>query len=247
MVPSQPQGVTGKSQEPSHRGTTSQLRHGLRVPMALPAAQNNGEWRTMKFRLLNLMLVGAFVFSACATSDSGEAPEPVVSGQGSASAAGLAALSTGSIDPVTCAGVLGSPPVTHTLELQSLTDTGQAGSPQVDSMCAAVYETSSPGDPFLTVALINFDSGGAAAAHYDLLKGAFVAQGIAISEVNSADEGLMDSVSALIDTDGIGRTTVFRGESWVLTVSVGPTTEDSLWTTADLQVIGESILGRAQS
>ncbi len=201
----------------------------------------------MKSRPLFLMLLLAFVISACATSESGEAPEPVVSGQGSASAAGLSALSTESINPATCEGVLGSPPGTHTLELQSLTDSGQGGSERIDSMCAAVYETSNPGDPFLTVALIRFDADDAAQAHYDLLKGVFVTQGVAISEVDSADEGLLDGVSALIDSDGIGRTTVLRQKNWVLTVSVGPTTDDSLWTTADIQLIGESIVVRAQN
>ena len=201
----------------------------------------------MKSRSLFLMLLLALVISACATSESGEAPEPDVSGQGSASAAGLSALSTESINPATCEGVLGSPPGTHTLELQSLTDSGQAGSEDIDSMCAAVYETSNPGDAFLTIALIRFNADDAAEAHYDLLKGVFVTQGVAVSEVDSADEGLVVGVSALIDGDGIGRITVLRQRNWVLTVSVGPTTDDSLWTTTDIQLIGESIIGRAQN
>jgi hypothetical protein len=132
------------------------------------------------------------------------------------------------------------------LELQSLTDSGQGGSENIDSMCAAVYETANPGDPFLTVALIGFSADDAAAAHYDLLKGVFVTQGVAISEVDSAEEDLLDRVSALIDSDGIGRTTVLRQKNWLLTASVGPTTDDSLWTAADIQLIGESIIARAQ-
>ena len=114
-------------------------------------------------------------------------------------------------------------------------------------MCAAVYETSNPGDPFLSIALIRFDSDDAAEARYELLKDAFVAQGVAISEVDNAAEGLVDRVSALIDRDGIGRMTILRQKSWVLSASVGPTTDDSLWTTVDIQLIGESIIGRAQN
>ena len=196
-------------------------------------------------RRLSLLPLLALVMSACVTS-SGEAPGPVVSGPGSVSAAGAAALSTEAIVPATCEGVLGLPPETHTLELQSLTDSGQAGSQRIDSMCAAVYDTSIPGDPFLTVALISFDSDGPATAHYDLLKDVFVAEGIPLSEVDSTDEGVLDWVSGLMNRDGIGRTTVMRQKNWVLTISVGPTIEASLWTSTDIQAIGESIINRAQ-
>ena len=196
-------------------------------------------------RVFPLLLL-ALVASACGTSESGEALNPVSPSPDPTSAAGAAALSSDSIDPSTCRGVLGRPPETHTLELQSLTDSGQAGSERIDAMCAAVYETSNPGDPFLAVALIEFDAAGPATIHYDLLKGVFVAQAIPLSEVDSADEGVLDWVSALIDRDGIGRTTVMRHRNWVLTVSVGPTTADSLWTTTDIQAIGESIIDRAQ-
>jgi hypothetical protein len=75
----------------------------------------------------------------------------------------------------------------------------------------------------------------------------FVTQGIPISEVTSADERTADWFSALMDSDGIGRTTVIQLNSWVLTVSNGPTTEDALWTTDDLQFIGESIIARARA
>ena len=200
----------------------------------------------MLARRLYLLLLLALVVSACGTSESGEAPDPVSSGPDPTSAAGAAALSSDPIDPLTCQGVLGRPPDTHTLELQSLTDSGQAGSEQIESMCAAVYETSVPGDPFLTVALIEFDSDGPAADHYDLLKNVFVAEGIPLSEDDSADTGPLDWVSALIDRDGIGRTTVMRQRSWVMTVSVGPTTADSPWTSTDMRTIGESIINRAQ-
>ena len=199
----------------------------------------------MLSRRLTPLLSFFVLISACATS-SGEAPDPVVSGPGPMSAAGAAALSSDPIDPETCQGVLGQPPGTHTLELQSLTDSGQAGSDRIDSMCAAIYKTPTPGDPFLTVALIEFDADGPAAAHYDLLKDVFVAEGVPLSEVNSADDNALDWVSALIDRDGIGRTTVLRQENWVMTVSVGQTTTDSPWTTTDIQAIGESIIDRAQ-
>lgn len=199
-------------------------------------------------RYLLLLSFFAFVISACVTSESGDAPEPVLSGGViETSEAGAAALSSEPLNPETCAGVLGSPPGSHTLELQSLTETVQDGDQQVDAMCSAVYETSNSGDPFLAVALIKFDSDGPAIERYELLKQVFVAQGYPISEVNSADERLLDRVSALIDSDGIGRTTVLRQNNWVLTVSIGPTTGDSLWTPDDVQMIGESIIKRAQN
>jgi hypothetical protein len=100
------------------------------------------------------------------------------------------------------------------LELQSLTDSGRAGSEPIDSMCAAVYETANPGDPFLSVALIRFSADDAAEARYDLIKGGFVTQGVAISEVDNAAEGLLDRVSAPIDSGGIGRMTVLHQKNW---------------------------------
>ena len=66
-------------------------------------------------------------------------------------------------------------------------------------MCSAVFQTSNPGEPFLAVALLKFDSDTPAIAHYELLKDAFVALNHPISEVNSADDGLLDRFSALID------------------------------------------------
>ena len=193
----------------------------------------------------SLLLALLFAISGCSTSSS-EPSDPVPSGPASTSAAGAAALSSEPIDPLTCEGVLGRPPDSHTLGLQSLTESGQAGSEGVDAMCSAVYETSTPGDPFLAIALIKFDADGQAAAHCGLLKGVFVAQGIPLSEVNSADEGPLDWVSGLIDREGIGRTTVLRQRNWVATVSVGPTIAASLWTATDILAIGESIIDRAQ-
>jgi hypothetical protein len=192
-----------------------------------------------------MLLVLLLVISACGGS-SGGSPDPGSSGPDPTSAAGAAALSSGPIDPETCHGVLGPPPDTHTLELQSLTDAGQGGSEPIDVMCAAVYETSIPGDPFLTVALIRFDADESAAAHFDLLKGVFVAEGVPLSEADRPDEEQVDWVSALMDRDGIGRTTVLRQGNWVMTVSVGPSTSASPWTIEDIQAIGESIIERVQ-
>lgn len=193
-----------------------------------------------------LMPLLAIVISACATSESGVAPEGDPSIRPSASSAGLAALSDGPLDPATCEGVLAGPPGTHTLAVQSLTETVQDGD-QIDTMCAALFDTSIPGDPFLAVALIKFESDEPATARYELLKTAFLTQDYAISEVNVADEGRLDQVSALIDDDGIGRTTVARQNSWLVTVSIGPTVDESLWTTDDVQVIAASIISRAQT
>ncbi len=198
-----------------------------------------------KLLYLSLPLLVAATLSACISS-SGEAPSPVSSVPLSTSEAGVAALSSGTLNPDTCQGVLGTPPDTHSLDLQALTTTARRDNQQIDAMCSAVFQTSNPGEPFLAVALLKFDSDTPAIAHYELLKDAFVALNHPISEVNSADDGLLDRFSALIDKDGIGRTTVMRQNSWVLTVSVGPTTTNSLWTTDDIQVIGESIIGRAQ-
>jgi len=193
--------------------------------------------RTTLRSLLIPFTAAALLLGACGSS---------TSGGGSATAAGEAALSTEPLDPLTCQGALASPSGTLSLELQSLTEATQAGDQLVDTMCAAVYQTSTPGDPFLAVALINFDEDPAAAARYDLLKAAFVAEGGVLSEVDSAGDTSVDRFSMLIDRDGIGRTTVLRTTTWVLTISVGPTTTDSPWTATDLEVIGQSILNRAR-
>jgi hypothetical protein len=196
-------------------------------------------------RLLCVGFLIAILAAACASS--GEPTDPVVSGGDPTTAAGEAALSSEPLDPLTCQGALATPSGALSLELQSLTETASTGDVALDSMCAAVYQTSTPGDPFLTVALINFDGDQAAVAHYNLLKTAFVAEGGALSEVDGADEASLDRFSMLIDRDGIGRTTVLRKTTWVATVSVGPTTSDSPWTARDIEVIGQSILNRASA
>lgn len=199
----------------------------------------------MLFRRLSMLFALFLAISACGGGPGG-ASDPGSSGPDPTSAAGAAALSSGPIDPETCQGVLGPPPVTHSVELQALTDSGQGGSESIDAMCAAIYRTPNPGDPFLTVALIKFDADGPAAAHFDLLKEVFAADGVPLSQGDAPAEGRLDWVSALMDRDGIGRTTVLHQRNWVMTISVGPTTTDSPWTTADIQAIGESIIGRAQ-
>jgi hypothetical protein len=200
----------------------------------------------MRSHPLVVLLALMIGVSACATSQSGQASEPVLSGQHVASPAGLAALSTAAVDAATCDGVLATPPFTHGLTLRSLTATAQDSDQRIDAMCSAMYGTSAPGDPFLAVALIMFDADEAAIEHYELLESVFVASDALMSEVDSADENLIDRVSALIDRDGIGRTTVLRQNNYVLTVSIGPTTSESLWTTDDVYLIAESIVGRAQ-
>ena len=66
-------------------------------------------------------------------------------------------------------------------------------------MCSAIYETGEVGRDFLAIALMQFDSDDLTVAHYELMKSAFVASGVAISEINSADEGSIDQVSWLMD------------------------------------------------
>ena len=113
-------------------------------------------------------------------------------------------------------------------------------------MCSAVYETSDPSDPFLALALMKFDVDATAIERYEFYKRVYVTDSYAISEVNNADEALLDHFSALIDGEGIGRTNALRHKNWLLTITNGPTVTDSPWTTDDLQLIGESILRRAQ-
>ncbi len=198
------------------------------------------------FRYLVLLPLIAFTISACVTSKSGEAPSPVISVSLTGSPAGLAALSDGPLDPKTCEGVLARPPSTHTLNLQALTGSGQAGLRPFGSMCSAVYETPSPSDPFLAIALMHLDSDATAIERYEFYKQVFVTGKYLTSEVNSADDAQLDQFSAVLDAENIGRTVALRHNSWFLTITDGPNTADSLWTTDDLRLIGESIIARAQ-
>jgi len=44
------------------------------------------------------------------------------------------------LDLLTCEGVLGAPPPNFTLEKRPFTDTATVSSPELKSMCIAVYE-----------------------------------------------------------------------------------------------------------
>lgn len=197
------------------------------------------------FRFLLSIALFAFLVTGC-LNVSGDAESPVTSGSLDTTEAGRAALLIGPLNPQICEAVLASPPSTHTLELQALTETVQDGDPQIDSMCAAIYETSAVDGSFLTVALVQFDSGAPAIARYDLLRAALIALDHLVSEINNADDGLLDWFSAGIDADGIGRTTVLRLKSWVISISTGPTNAESPWNRDDLLLIGESIVRRGQ-
>lgn len=199
--------------------------------------------------LSQLVGVGFLVVIAATAcgSTSGDTSDPVVASGGSPTVAGEAALSDEPLDPLTCQGALANNSDAYFSELQSLTEMAQASDEAVNTMCAAVYQTSTPGDPFLTVALINFDEGQFAVARYDLLKAAFVAAGGDISEADGADDVSIGRFSVLVDADGIGRTTVLRKTTWILTISAGPTTGEAPWTATDLEVIGQSILNRADA
>ncbi|MDA1280004.1 MAG: hypothetical protein O3B95_08175 [Chloroflexi bacterium] len=180
----------------------------------------------MVFRLVISMLFLAFVATACAiTSTSGEATEPVVSGVNPTSEAGIPAFSGAVIDPETCEGVLGEPPVQYRLDTTSLTDVADQSVRQVESMCSALFDSGVPGGVFLAVTLMKFKSDQQAVEQYEQIKYGFIVEDVAISEVNNADEGLIDQVSALIDRDGIDRIVAMRQGSWLTTVSTGPAAE----------------------
>ena len=189
----------------------------------------------------------AFAAMACGvSSESDEVSEPVVSPAIATTESGSNAVSAAEIDADTCDGVLA--PVTGrlSLETQPLTDTVKEAQPQIESMCSALYETGEVGGEFLTIALIGFDSDDSAVSHYEMMKDVFVVSGVPISEVNNADERLTDQVSALMDSDGIGRTTVLRRQGWVMSVSVGPTMADSPWVVGDMEMIGRGVLDRVK-
>jgi hypothetical protein len=199
------------------------------------------------FRSIVLMLFVAISVSACAiASESGGASEPVVSVVNATTEAGSLAISTSAVDPLTCDGVLA--PITGDLELstQAITDSAKSAQPQIVSMCSAMYDSGIAGREFLALALIEFDSADSAVAHYELMKGAFVEAGVPISELNNASDDLIDRVSGLMDSDGVGRTTVMRQKAWVISVSVGPTTAESPWIVGDMEMIGKGVLGRVQ-
>ncbi|NQW19158.1 MAG: hypothetical protein HQ477_00310 [Chloroflexi bacterium] len=199
------------------------------------------------FRLFSLVMFVAFGAMACAVaSESGGPSEPVVSPAIATSVAGAAAISSAAIDADTCEGVLATASAPHSLSRQSLTSSVQASEPNVESMCSAIYDTDVPGEPFLTVELVKFSSDEPAVERYEMIKDSFVQSDFAISEVNSADEGLIDQVSAWVDSDGIGRIMAMRQNGWVVTVSVGPTMAAAPWVVGDLEAIGAGVLERVR-
>jgi FlaG/FlaF family flagellin (archaellin) len=192
------------------------------------------------------LMVLAAVFAACVTSSSGEASEPVVSAAKPTSEAGSAAISLESVDADTCVGVLTRVEGDLKLFTDSLTSSVNKSEPQIVSMCSAMYDTGEPGREFLAVVLIHLESGDAAVDHYKLMKGAYAETGAVMSEINNADEGLIDELSALSDSNGIGRTSIFRQSEWLVTVTVGPTMAESLWNTGDMESIGRGVLDRVK-
>ena len=199
------------------------------------------------FGLVLLVAFTALVGAACTvSSESGGAQEPIMDPVAATTDAGSKAVSAVEIDALTCAGVLEPATGDLSLETQSLTDGVRESQPQVVSMCSASYETGEVGGEFLTVALIQFDSDESSIAHYELIKSAFAASGVALSEINSADEGSIDQVSGLMDRDGVGRTNVLRQHEWLLSISVGPTMAESSWVVGDMEAIGRGVLGRVK-
>ncbi len=199
----------------------------------------------MMFRFLAPLAFVALLVTACIDL-SGEGSEPNTSGSLDTTEAGRAALLTGPLNPETCEEVLADPPSSYTLQLQALTASAQGGSPRLETMCAAIFQTSAADGSFLTMALIRFDSLDPAIARYNLLKAALIALDHPISEIDNANDDLLDWFAARIDSDGIGQTTVLRLNNWVLSISIGPTIAESTWNTDDLLLIGESIIRRAQ-
>jgi hypothetical protein len=199
------------------------------------------------FGLVLLVAFTALVGAACTvSSESGGAQEPIMDPVAATTDAGSKAGPAVEIDALTCAGVLEPATGDLSLETQSLTDGVRESQPQVVSMCSASYETGEVGGEFLTVALIQFDSDESSIAHYELIKSAFAASGVALSEINSADEGSIDQVSGLMDRDGVGRTNVLRQHEWLLSISVGPTMAESSWVVGDMEAIGRGVLGRVK-
>ncbi len=196
------------------------------------------------FRLGSLMALAMLAMVIVACGSSGEASEPIQIPANPTSVSGSSAISTEVIDPSSCAGVLTEIEGDLSLFRDSLTDSVRTSQPQIESMCSAMYDTSLPGREFLAVVLIQFDTDDSAVDHYELIKNAYIESEDAISEINNSDERLIDQLSILIDSDGIGRTMVMRQMEWIVTVSVGPTMAESPWNVGDIELIGTSVLER---
>lgn len=195
-------------------------------------------------RFMVLMAIAVLAMAACGSINSGEDLEPVLSEVNPTSKAGAAAVSAAEVDADSCIGVL--TPIEGDLKLftDSLTSTVSASEPQIKSMCSAMYDTSLPGSEFLAVVLIHLESDDAAVEHYELMKSAYTETGAEISEIKNSDEDLTEQISALIDSGGVGRTTVMRKRSWLVTVTVGPSMAESLWNAGDMESIARGVLDR---
>lgn len=194
---------------------------------------------------LVLVLTFAAILSA-ACGSSGEASEPIQIPANPTTEAGSSAISAAVIDADNCAGVLSPIEGDLTLYRDSLTSTVSTSQPQIETMCSATYDTGLVDREFLAVVLIQFDSDDSAVDHYELMKVAYTEADGGVSEVNNADENLTDTLSSLVDQNGIGRTTVMRQREWLVTVTAGPTMAQSLWNVGDIESIGRSVLDRAQ-
>jgi hypothetical protein len=190
------------------------------------------------------MAIAVVAMAACVSSSSGGGSEPVQFPSNATSEAGSSAVSAALVDADNCSGVL--TPVKGDLKLftDSLTSTVNKSEPQIESMCSALYDTGESGREFLAVVLIHLESDDAADDHYELMKGAYAETGAAISELNNADEDLVDMLSALMDSNGVGRTTVMRQGEWLVTVTAGPSMAESLWNAGDMEMIGRGVLKR---
>jgi hypothetical protein len=199
------------------------------------------------FGLVGLLSLVAIALMACGvSSESGGASEPVQEPANPTTEAGSSAISSAVLDAETCDGVLS--PITGDLSLatESLTEIAITSQPQLISMCSAMYDTGLPDREFLVVALMEFKSDDSAIEHYDLMKAAYTETGAGMSELNNADESLIDQMSALIDDEGVGRTTILRQKAWLVSITVGPTMAQSLWNVGDIEAIGRSVLERAK-
>ncbi len=172
------------------------------------------------------------------STDTGGPSDPVSSVPITNSPEGLAAVGAGFVDADTCAGVLGTAPSDQALEVRSLTSTVAVPGRDIDAMCSASFESSIPGDHFLTTTVILFSSDQAAIDRYEMIKDGFVIQNLPIYELNNASSDLIDQVGALINRDGMGRVATLRKKSWVVTVSAGPSTDAMPWLLGDLESIG---------
>jgi len=202
-------------------------------------------------KLFVMMLIGVLSFAAFSLvvgsgDESGGESDPIRSPAVATTEAVVSAISVSDIDHETCDGVLAPAAGDFSLDTQSLTESAKDSRPQVLSMCSAAYKTGVQGGEFLTIALMQFDSDDSAIDYYEFMKNVFIASDVPISEINSAAEGLIDQLSALMEHDGVGRISIFRQREWLITVSAGPTMEDLPWPVDDIEMIGRGVLDRVK-